>query len=62
MINFPEQKKTDLRVKTWGGVKDMLSPHVKNGGIHHPPQDLRPCHSRVELSIKDCLDQPLHHS
>ena len=36
------KKKTDLRVKTWGGMKDMLS--TWGGGMYHPhpPQDLRP--------------------
>ena len=47
MIKFPEQKTTDLRVKTWGGgIKDMLSPHVKTyPGIHPPPsQGFTPLH------------------
>ena len=37
IINFPEQKTTDLRVKTWG-EKDIcyLPPMSKHGGMHHP--------------------------
>ena len=34
------KKTTDLRVKTWGGIKDMLLPPCQNmWGIHppHPP-------------------------
>ena len=31
------KKTTDLRVKTGGGIKDMLSPHVKTWGDTSPP-------------------------
>ena len=33
---FQNKKTTDLRVKTWRGIKDMLPPPP-------PPRDLRPC-------------------
>ena len=40
LLIFQTKKTTDLRVKTWGGIKDILSPPCQNmGGIHtpHPP-------------------------
>ena len=45
IINFPEQKTTDLRVQTWGGGIKDISPHDKTWGDTSPtsPQDLRPC-------------------
>ena len=49
LLIFQNKKTTDLRVKTWGGIKDMSSPPCQNmGGIYHPhpPQDLRPCSCR----------------
>ena len=37
LLIFLNKKTTDLRVKTWGGIKDMLSPPCQNmGGIYHP--------------------------
>ena len=48
ILSIFQNKKNDLRVKTWGGIKDMLSPPMSPcqnmGGIYHPhpPQDLRP--------------------
>ena len=37
LLIFQTKKTTDLRVKTWGGIKDMLSPPCQNmGGIYHP--------------------------
>ena len=45
LLILQNKKTTDLRVKTWGGIKDMLSPHVKTWGGYItpiPPQDLRP--------------------
>ena len=38
LLIFQNKKKTDLRVKTWGGgIKDMLSPHVKTWGGYINP-------------------------
>ena len=38
LLIFQNQKKPDLRVKTWGGgIKDMLSPHVKTWGGYINP-------------------------
>ena len=38
LLIFQTKKTTDLRVKTWGGgIKDMLSPHVKTWGDTYPP-------------------------
>ena len=45
LLILQNKKTTDFWVKTWGGgVKDMLSPHVKTWGDTSPPspQDLRP--------------------
>ena len=45
LLIFQNKKKTDLRVKTWGGDKRHVIPPCQNmGGIYHPypPQDLRP--------------------
>ena len=37
MFNFPEQKKTDFRVKTWGRDKRHVTPpHFKTWWIHTP--------------------------
>ena len=58
LLIFQTKKTTDLRVKTWGGIKDMLSPPCQNmGGIHtpHPPRDLRPC-----LGHSACCISPSH--
>ena len=53
------KKTTDLRVKTWGGIKDMLSPHVKTWGGYitptPPPQDLRPCYNAITSKICQVL-------
>ena len=38
LLLFLNKKKTDLRVKIWGGgIKDMLSPHDKTWGDISPP-------------------------
>ena len=55
LLIFQNKKNpTDLRVKTGGGggIKDMLSPHVKTWGDTSPPspQDLRPCWMKGETT------------
>ena len=39
LLILQNKKTTDLRVKTWGGIKDMLSPPCQNmgGGDISPP-------------------------
>ena len=37
LLNFQTKKRTDLRVKTWGGDKrHVIPPMSKHGGIHTP--------------------------
>ena len=48
LLIFQNKKNpTDLRVKTWGGLKTCHPPMSKHGGDISPPspQDLRPCTS-----------------
>ena len=37
VINFPEQKNNRFEGQHMGGIKDMLSPHVKTWGDISPP-------------------------
>ena len=37
LLIFQNKKTTDLRVKTWGGIKDMLSPPCQNMGGYITP-------------------------
>ena len=37
LLIFQTKKTTDLRVKTWGGIKDMLSPPCQNMGGYITP-------------------------
>ena len=36
LLIFQNKTRTEFKVKTWGGIKDMLSPHVKNRGDTSP--------------------------
>ena len=44
LLIFQNKKNNRFEGKNMGGIKDMLSPHVKTWGIYHPypAQDLRP--------------------
>ena len=37
LLIFQTKKTTDLTVKTWGGIKDMLSPPMSKHGGYIPP-------------------------
>ena len=36
LLIFQNKKATDLRVKTWGDKRHVITPMSKHGGIHPP--------------------------